>query len=314
MKAESEFEASDVQEIKAGKIFKVLSSVGTQYYRVDISGDMPSCQCPVFMKEELPCKHVFAVLQKSYVSWDDLPLHFRTHPLLTLDKEVTALGNCSISPDLSMVSKGITEELSTPLGNVISPGDIESILELEVPENVLDADGLPPDMQETNENVEVKYTDQFKIHRLTNKIREMCKKISAASRCASDVPACETLYKTLITGYEQFYNELSRISRDGNDVGGIPKLSQSDLRYKTLEQLSNPTFKGKKIEMMKRRVPRVSQKKKKTFSNQSCQDELDALVAEAAAFSSAPEVPSNLWAGGLPDADLLRAACKYIYY
>ena len=55
----------------------MFSSTGHGHYNVDIGGSMPTCQCPVFFREELPCKHVFAVLQKSNVSWDDLPETFR---------------------------------------------------------------------------------------------------------------------------------------------------------------------------------------------------------------------------------------------
>lgn len=168
--------------------------------------------------------------------------------------------------------------------------------------------GPEPDENDEIKNTEFKYTENYKIHTLTNKIRDVCKKITSASRCATNFDACKDLYVKLINAYDYFYSEIAKTSQDGQGVPGIPRLSQRDLKCKTLKELSNPTFKGRKIEPMKRRTAGAkTAKKRKFFSDPEAQAELEHFVAQAVAADRCPQVEPNLWAGGLADMDLMAA-------
>ena len=46
-------------------------------YTVDYSGTAPKCECLEWLHTEMPCKHVFALLQQNNILWNDLAEEFR---------------------------------------------------------------------------------------------------------------------------------------------------------------------------------------------------------------------------------------------
>ena len=48
----------------------------------------PSCECRSWRWTLLPCKHIFAVLSKSKLTWEDFPYQYRKSPFFNLDTEV----------------------------------------------------------------------------------------------------------------------------------------------------------------------------------------------------------------------------------
>ena len=64
---------------------------GDKFYNVDIDCYNPRCSCYVWIKSELPCKHIFAIIEHTYITWDDLPESFRNHSLFNLDEDVLDL-------------------------------------------------------------------------------------------------------------------------------------------------------------------------------------------------------------------------------
>ena len=58
---------------------------------MDIDCYNPRCLCYAWIKSELPCKHIFAILKHIYITWEDLPETFWSHPLLDLDEDILDL-------------------------------------------------------------------------------------------------------------------------------------------------------------------------------------------------------------------------------
>ena len=62
---------------KTIKIFQVCSSRSQDIYAVELTGCFPRCTCIDWLETELPCKHVFHVLNSMGLSWNELPEVFR---------------------------------------------------------------------------------------------------------------------------------------------------------------------------------------------------------------------------------------------
>ena len=58
-------------------IFQVRSSHGIDLYCVELQGCFPKCSCTDWLENELPCKHVFHVLNTFKLTWHDPPEVFR---------------------------------------------------------------------------------------------------------------------------------------------------------------------------------------------------------------------------------------------
>ena len=56
---------------------QVGSATGLRSYTVDIEAINPTCTCRAWVQSELPCKHIFAVLENSSYNWEDLSAQFR---------------------------------------------------------------------------------------------------------------------------------------------------------------------------------------------------------------------------------------------
>src|SRR5258708_16238063 len=54
-------ETGIVKKASAGEIWQVPSQSGSGYYKVDLAGENPVCNCPDFELRNKPCKHVYAV-------------------------------------------------------------------------------------------------------------------------------------------------------------------------------------------------------------------------------------------------------------
>ena len=52
------------------------SSRGDKVYSIELQGCLPKCSCD-WMENELPCKHIFLVLNTFDLTWHDLPEVFR---------------------------------------------------------------------------------------------------------------------------------------------------------------------------------------------------------------------------------------------
>jgi len=74
--------------LRNGSTFTVKSVSKDVTYQVIIEKS-PNCGCLDFYSNCMPCKHMFAVLDKySDISWKDFPLWFRDSPQMILDEEV----------------------------------------------------------------------------------------------------------------------------------------------------------------------------------------------------------------------------------
>ena len=63
-------------------------SDGHKQYLVRIRDvDPPTCECPYWRWNHLPCKHMFAIMMHHKL-WSELPGHLSTNPYFCLDKEV----------------------------------------------------------------------------------------------------------------------------------------------------------------------------------------------------------------------------------
>ena len=95
--------------------YTVLSSSSSQWYTVsfgaDIPPDMPSCDCYVWQRSHLPCKHMCAVLIQFELTWDRFPTAYRDHPVLSVDS--FCLGVDTIKQDDTTVSS-IIDDMHAP--------------------------------------------------------------------------------------------------------------------------------------------------------------------------------------------------------
>ena len=59
-------------------------------YKVSLDNEhgMPSCECHSWMWNLHPCKHIFAVINSTNASWENLPQHYRSSPYFTIDLKV----------------------------------------------------------------------------------------------------------------------------------------------------------------------------------------------------------------------------------
>ena len=84
---------------------QVISSHGNATYTVDMNSVTRTC--PDWMKNEMPCKHFFAVVQHTNFSWEELPYDYRNHPLFTTHNNCQELlnGNNVVAPELTNMSR-----------------------------------------------------------------------------------------------------------------------------------------------------------------------------------------------------------------
>lgn len=58
---------------------------------MDNGNGMPSCGCHAWMWTLLPCKHIFAVIQHTEFSWEDLPPEYLSSPYFNVDSHVIGI-------------------------------------------------------------------------------------------------------------------------------------------------------------------------------------------------------------------------------
>ena len=100
---------TDIENISISQCTSKLFSVRSrgQLYQVWLGSDtrLPTCQCIDYRTKKLPCKHICAVVQQPGIGWESLGSRFDTHPLMSLDQEVTQSSHsrdsqlCDDSPD-----------------------------------------------------------------------------------------------------------------------------------------------------------------------------------------------------------------------
>ena len=93
MEKAKEIPAASVSEIcsKDG-VYKVMSSRGKIEYDVKIVGG--TCSCPYFLREKIPCKHIFSVFEHYKWSWANLPSALTESPHMILEMNIIKTDHC----------------------------------------------------------------------------------------------------------------------------------------------------------------------------------------------------------------------------
>ena len=77
--------ADSISEIHAKDgIYEVKSSSGNSVYDVNITDG--TCSCPYFLKQNLPCKHIFSIFEHTDWSWKNLPISLTESPHMILEE------------------------------------------------------------------------------------------------------------------------------------------------------------------------------------------------------------------------------------
>ena len=69
-----------------------MSSSGKFEYDVKITDG--TCSCPYFLRENIPCKHIFSVFEHSTCSWANLPLALTEIPHMMLEMNISRADHC----------------------------------------------------------------------------------------------------------------------------------------------------------------------------------------------------------------------------
>lgn len=92
---------NDIDEISEGVFYVPSQTHENKMYEVNFNANhagLPSCGCPDWKKNHLPCKHFFAVFKKNAAwGWDSLPMNYKNNPFINLD-----IGHFSNSSDFSV--------------------------------------------------------------------------------------------------------------------------------------------------------------------------------------------------------------------
>ena len=80
---------------------------------MDIDCYNPRCSCFAWIKSELPCKLIFAIIEHTYITWEDLPESFQNHLLFNLDEYILGFNEAdfALPPDSEEFDPQIIEEL-----------------------------------------------------------------------------------------------------------------------------------------------------------------------------------------------------------
>ena len=147
-----------------------------------------TCTCPDWMKNEMPCKHFFAVVQHTNFSWEELPYAYRNHPLFMTGDNWT----------------------------------INLLNDIEIVEEVYN-----------NKN------EEYSIFQYARHIRELCKNLLDSTYYCKNKEASEKCLMDMTKLHDNFVT-----SMQCSDVE-IPL--SNNLKYKTIQKLSKPTFQGHKV-------------------------------------------------------------------
>ena len=105
---------TEIENVHISQVTPTLFNVKSrgQVYQVWLGSDiqLPTCQCIDYRIKKLPCKHICAVVQQPSIGWESLGSRFNTHPLFTLDKEVTQVQQ----PEVTKSPGEVTDCPSTP--------------------------------------------------------------------------------------------------------------------------------------------------------------------------------------------------------
>ena len=203
---------------------QVISSHGNATYTVDMNS--VTCTCPDWMKNEMPCKHFFPVVQHTNFSWEELPYAYRNHPLFMTHNNCQELlnGNNVVAPELTNMSRQIAKDIGQASDMVT--GDNWTI-------------NLPNDM-EIVEEVYNNKNEEYSIFQYARHIRELCKNLLDSTYYCKNKEASEKCLTDLTKLHGNFVT-----SMQSSDVE-IPL--SNDLKYKTIQKLSKPpTFQGRKV-------------------------------------------------------------------
>ena len=108
--------------------------IGDNFYDVDVDCYNPRCSCYAWIKSELPCKHIFTIIEHTYITWDDLSESFHNHPLFHLDEDILGFSEAdfTLPPDSEQLNPQIIEELRNAMLDEVGSEvqkEVEAILE-----------------------------------------------------------------------------------------------------------------------------------------------------------------------------------------
>ena len=250
-------------------------------YTVDISGISTSCTCQEWLKHELPCKHVFAVLQHGGISWEDFPDPFRTNPLFNLDDDAEQLlhANTTVDADLEEMARAIEAELDNPVGAVFNELDIP----VEDAQDAADDDEeiIPPSQVI---NVPSSQTEDGANLRAIIRIRELCKAMTENSHFVENKDVSLEVCDELSALCDKFAAAMPV---------GIPRYKKGEYRQKTLKQITSAQrYRGRRVLAM----PRRSNKgQKRARGDLQGMEEMSQQIKNVADLNRMPKVRENLW-------------------
>ena len=240
--------------------FQIRSSSSDKFYEVDIDAYNPRCTCYAWLKSELPCKHIFAVLAHTYVSWYDLPESFRNHPLFSLDNDILQICDPTFVP--SRLDRDFDKEVLSEMEKLLDPPSVDNDHEM--------AESLDTD----SKVVDTHLSSEDSIDTLCFKIREQCTLISTVSYNATDVQGTKETLETLSAVYRYFHLQCENDS-------GLVQLKTGDLVFRT-----NRNRKPKRAGMFgKRRITplyntKKTMKKNRPYKTKTVTEPLASIIGE----------------------------------
>ena len=178
---------------------------------MDIDCYNPRCSCFAWIKSELPCKHIFTIIEHTYITWEDLPESFCNHPLFNLDEDILGFSEAdfALPPDSEEFDPQIIEELRNAtldeVGSEVQE-EVESLLESHT--STVDDPGM-------------------KIENIQFKVREQCQLIKVFSYNFVNPHVAKSFLDELSELYTKYYDELA-------GSGGVIELSQEQKKFKPI--------------------------------------------------------------------------------
>ena len=178
---------------------------------MDIDCYNPRCSCFAWIKSELPCKQIFAVIEHTYITWEDLPESFCNHPLFNLNEDILGFSDAdfTLPPDSEEFNPQIIEELrNATLNEVGSEVQEEVKALLESHTSAVDDPGM-------------------KIENIQFKVCEQCQLKKDVSYNFVNPHVAKSFLDELSEMYTKYYNQLA-----GSE--GVLELSQEQKKFKPI--------------------------------------------------------------------------------
>ena len=220
---------------------KVQSTINDIHYQVNFEQDFPMCECKSFARNEVPCKHMFAVIRYSDATWADIPEHYRNHPYFNPDTHAFSVTNhAELNFQLKTICDSVKAAVTASMSADKYSDDSGSSSNDEMESN---SEGKSPALIPTNKYLQSTAWEC---------VDQLTKLISAACREVTDV----NLMKDSIEQLKTIYNTIQTQASDGDEL-----LKRKETKFEKILEMSS-AFKGKKfIELKKRRAPKRNEAK-----------------------------------------------------